>query len=392
MARILLGWELGANRGHIERLMPVALRLLNAGHDVAVALQQIDSAGIERDLRLSLWQAPVWPRLLVNVIQDYSRKSATMGDILGQLGLDRPGCLAAMISAWDAIFAASRPDVVIGDFAPALLAAANGRIASIAVGDFFTVPPSQIATFPNLTGNPTAYDEEELLDLVDADLASVGRAPLPGLPALFAASEAIVGNFAELDPYHDVRIDRYSAPSVKLPYADGEGGGGEEIFVTSFGRVGAHHPTWAGLAGTKRRVRVYIGDPTREHLATFERFGFIYEPKPLPFPLIAQRSKLALSYGGNGFTSACLIAALPHMIIPYDLEKQLTASAIARLGFGMAQPLSDVSSNGLTRALDQLADNSAVAARLRAAAPSFKAQMAFSSADAIIDAVDRLLG
>ena len=123
MARILFGWELGANRGHIERLLPMARRLLDSGHEVALALQQIDCAGLDRDPRITLWQAPVWPRLLINNLQDGSRRVATMGDILAQLGLDRPGCLAAMISSWDAIFAAFRPDVIVADYAPALLAA-----------------------------------------------------------------------------------------------------------------------------------------------------------------------------------------------------------------------------------------------------------------------------
>jgi rhamnosyltransferase subunit B len=392
MARILFGWELGANRGHIERLLPMAHLLLDSGHEVALALQQIDSAGLERDPRITLWQAPVWPRLLINNIQDHTRRVATMGDILAQLGLDRPGCLAAIVSGWDSIFSAFQPDVVVADFAPALLTASRGRIISIAVGDYFSCPPYQLERFPNLTGTPNAYDEDALLDTVDADLVSVGRAPLDGLPALFAADHEMVGNFAELDPYRPQRSGIYCAPSIKLPLANGEGGGGEEIFVYAYNRIGADSPIWAGLAATKRTVRIHMRDPARAHLAMFKQLGCIHEPKPVPFPLIASRSCVAVSYGGNGFTSACLVAALPQLIMPFDLEKMLTARAVDSIELGKMLSFGNLSADQVTNAVNDLAADAALAKRLRAMAPDFKSRMAVSMADEVVACITRLTG
>lgn len=391
MARILFGWELGANRGHIERLLPMARRLLDSGHEVALALQQIDCVGLDRDPRITLWQAPVWPRLLINNLQDGSRRVATMGDILAQLGLDRPGCLAAMISGWDAIFAAFRPDVIVADYAPALLAAARERVPTISVGDYFSCPPYQLDRFPNLTGTPNAYDEDVLLDTVDADLVSVGRAPLAGLPALFAADHVMVGNFAELDPYRPLRIGNYCAPSIKLPLADGNGGGGEEVFVYGYNRVGADSPIWAGLAATRRTVRVHMRDATREHLACFKRLGFIFEPKPLSFPTIARRSCVAVSYGGNGFTSACLVAALPQLMMPFDLEKLLTARAVDALGLGKMLGFNGVTADQVTEAVNALASDTVLAAKLRTLAPEVKSRMTVSMADEVIACITRLI-
>jgi rhamnosyltransferase subunit B len=390
MARILFGWELGANRGHIERLLPMAKRLLDQGHEVALALQQIDCAGLDRDPRITLWQAPVWPRLLINNIQDGSRRVATMGDILAQLGLDRPGCLAAMVSGWDTIFAAFRPDVVVADYAPALLIAARGRVATISVGDYFSCPPYQLDRFPSLTGTPNAYDEDALLDTVDADLASVGRAPLAGLPALFAADHVMVGNFAELDPYRMLRIGDYCAPSIKLPLANGNGGGGDELFVYAYNRISADNPIWAGLAATRRTVRIHMGDPAPAHMAVFKQFGCIYEPKPVPFPLIARRSCVAVSYGGNGFTSACLVAALPQLMMPFDLEKLMTARAVDALGLGKMLGFSNLTADQVTSAINALAADPALAERLRAMAPDFKSRMTVSMADEVIACITRL--
>ena len=392
MARILFGWELGANRGHIERLLPMARRLLEQGHEVVLALQQIDSAGLDRDPRITLWQAPIWPRLLINNIQDGTRRVATMGDILAQLGLDRPGCLAAMVSGWDTILAAFRPDVVVADYAPALLTAARGRMPTISVGSYFFSPPYQLERFPNLTGTPNAYDEDALLDTVDADLISVGRAPLAGLPALFTADHVMVGNFAELDPYRAFRIGNYCAPSIKLPLADGGGGGGDEIFVYAYNRIGVDNPIWAGLAATRRTVRLHMSDPARAHIEMFRQFGFIFEPKPVSFPLIAKRSSVAVSYGGNGFTSACLVAGLPQLLMPFDLEKLMTARAVDVLGLGKMLSFNGLTADQVTEAVNALANDTGLAAKLRTMAPDFRSRMAVSMADEVIACITRLIG
>jgi rhamnosyltransferase subunit B len=390
MARILFGWELGANRGHIERLQPMARRLLEQGHEVALALQQIDSAGLDRDPRMTLWQAPLWPRLLINNVQDQTRHVATIGDILAQLGLDRPGCLAAMVSGWDTIFGAFRPDIVVADFAPGLLTAARGRIPTIAVGDCFSCPPHQLERFPSLTGTPTGYDEDALLDTVDADLVSVGRAPLAGLPELFASDHAMVGSFAELDPYREHRTGRYCAPSITLPLANGEGGGGDEIFVYAYNHIGASNPIWTGLAATRRTVRIHMRDPAAAHLAVFKQLGCIHEPRPIPFPLIASRSCVAVSYGGNGFTSACLVAALPQLIMPFDLEKLLTARAVEGLELGAMLSFNNLAADQVTNALNILMADAALAKRLRAIAPAFRSRMAVSMADEVIACITQL--
>jgi rhamnosyltransferase subunit B len=390
MARILLGWELGANRGHIERLLPITKRLLDQGHEVALALQQIDCAGLERDPRITLWQAPIWPRLLINNMQDNSRRVATMGDILAQLGLDRPGCLAAMICGWDAIFAAFRPDVIVADYAPALLCAARGRVPTVAVGEGFSCPPPQLERFPSLTGTSNAYDEDALLDTVDADLVSIGRAPLTALPALFIADYQAIGCFAELDPYHPNRTGNYCAPSVKLPLADGSGGGGSEIFVYAYNRIGAENPIWPGLAATRRTVRIHMRDPSHEHFTIFKQLGCIHEPKPVPFSLIASRSCVAASFGGNGFTSACLVAGLPQLIMPLDLEKLLTARAVDARGLGKMLSFNDVTADQVTETVNALAADTALAERLRATAPDFKSRMTVSMADEVIAFIMRL--
>src|ERR1700712_3833915 len=144
MARILIGWELGANRGHIARIAQTAGILRASGHEVALALQQVGSLGIYRDVTIPIFQAPVWPRLLLSAAVAPHGPVSTMVDILCRLGLEMPGTLAAIVSAWDAILTHWQPDIVVADFAPGLLCAANGRTMTVSTGTGFGQPPAHL--------------------------------------------------------------------------------------------------------------------------------------------------------------------------------------------------------------------------------------------------------
>lgn len=375
MARILFGWELGSNRGHIAAMEAIAATLLDAGHEVVFALQQIDAGGIDLDRRIALWQAPIWPRLLAAAAQPISTPTATMGDILCRLGLDRPGTLAALIRGWDAIFAAVRPDLVVGDFAPALLAAARGRIVSVQTGTGFACPPPGAESFPHLSDAPLANDEREILDLVDADLDSVGRRALPALPALFASDHSLIASFAELDPYAATRPGSHCTPGIAPPLPTPGASGGEELFVYLFHKIHPETPIWEGLALSGRKVRIHMSGPSDAHRALFKRNGFAVETRPMPFPRIAARSRMVLSHGGHGFVSASLLSGLPQIIAWYDLEKKLYGDAIATAGLGRPITLFSSSAQDVAAEIEACWNDAAMADRCRAAAPGFAERM-----------------
>ena len=58
--RILLGWELGAGLGHVNRLKVVADRLRADGAEISVALQDLRRADIFTDAGYPVVQGPVW--------------------------------------------------------------------------------------------------------------------------------------------------------------------------------------------------------------------------------------------------------------------------------------------------------------------------------------------
>lgn len=362
MACVLFGWELGANRGHISTILPLARRLQAEGHAVHLALQQIDAAGLEDLSGLTLWQAPLWPRLLASLVRPATVPAATMGDILARLGLGRQGTLGALIRGWDAILATTDPQFVIADFAPALLAAAAGRVETAILGPGFTCPPAGVAHFPAWAGMQPAHDEAELLDIADAELAETGRTALSSLPALFRADHVLVTSFAELDPYAGLREGGHVLP-VALPERGFPGGRGDEIFGYFNNTIPPAHPLWKGLAAAGRRVRLHMPEPDSAHLEQFRQLRFRVEARPLAFEQIAARSRIVISHGGHGFCSSAVAWGLPQMVVAFDIEKYLTGLALANAGLGAEHSAGDLDPAEFGARLAELGENAALAQR-----------------------------
>lgn len=382
---VLLVWELGANRGHAVRLAQLAKTLRAAGHRVSFALQRLDSftPGVVGDE--AVWQAPVTPRFLISTARTVAGPPTGMAEVLARVGMDDPALVAAMIRTWERLFEAIRPDVLFGDFAPFLHLAARGRLPLIATGTGYSLPPSHLPAFPALLQGGQGIDQDELLACVNSALRQVGRAPLDGAPAIWSADRAIPATLAELDPYAADRVDAYVSP-VESDF-DARAGAGDEIFVYAPERMTAQAPIWRGLAAAGLKVRVHMARAGPALQAELARLGFVVEPDPVPFGLIAERSRLLVSHGGHGFVCAALYAGLPQVVVHFDLEKLLHGLAIARIGVGGHAALGSLDPERFGADLAALHSDEALARRARTAAETIRARSQPSFETAVIEAV-----
>ena len=371
MARILIGWELGAGQGHTTRLIDLAAVLAERGHVPLFAPQQIGPFAA----RGPTWQAPVWPRLLGPLARRYERPPATMGDMLAYLGLDDPEAMAAMIMAWDRLLADARPDAVVAEYAPMLQLAGRGRVPVLAFGTGFSLPPAHLPAFPSVIGQPAVVSEPALLAGLNANLTRAGRDPLLALPEIFAADRALVAAFDELDPYRQWRRGANGAPAIvgEIPEAAGEG---EELFVYFNGGAPRPNAFWQALADSRLPVRVHDAQLGSADIATLERAGIRVAREPLPFATIAAGSHLLLSHGGLGFVSSALLAGLPQVIIPFDVEKRLTAEALVQRGLCLQASFDGLEAGPFASLLRAAWADEGLRDRARSAAPGFRARMA----------------
>lgn len=388
MARILLGWELGANRGHAVRLAILARSLREHGHDIVFAVSRLDTM---RNVKLAgeeIWQAPLSSRLLVGA-PPVAGPAAGMGDILARVGFDDSGIVASVVSGWRQLFGVVHPDLVIADFAPFLLLAARGRLPTISVGTGFSTPPSHLAALPALNGGAAGVDQAAVVERVNAALAETGDAPIAGLPEVLAADRPVVATFAELDPYADARLSPLASPDTIDPAA--VAGDGDEVFVYFTDRLSAEAPLWRGLAMSGLKVRVHIGLGNEAMRAGVAALGLTVEPAPLPFAQIAARSRVLLSHGGHGFICDGLAAGLPHVVCHYDLEKAWHGLALARAGLGGHVALGAIQPRAFADSLVRVYRDDALTARARAAAQDFRTRNQVPFGEAVLDAVSALI-
>ncbi|HEV2866697.1 MAG TPA: glycosyl transferase-like UDP-glucuronosyltransferase [Allosphingosinicella sp.] len=390
MARILIGWELGGNRGHALRMAQLARALGAQGHEVSLALQRIDALAGGEAAGTEVWQAPLTPRLLTHGPRGAAGLPATMGDILARLGFDDAQLVAAMIRGWHRLLQAVGADLVIAEYAPFLLLAARGRVPSISVGTGFQTPPADMASFPALIERPPLIDEALTLAAVNAGLAAAaGGEGLAALPQLFAADRVVTETFAELDPYSEHRREPLALP---VPACfDAEAGRGEEVFVYAPETMTADAPFWRGLAESKLPVRVHVPRAPAAVRSAVEGLGLAFEPEPLPFALIARRSRLLVSHGGHGFVCAGMAAGLAHVIAYLDIEKYAYGRALARHGLGGHVAMAGIQPKPFAASLQRLYGDEGLIGRAKAAAPVLLARGQQPMEAAVLEAVAALV-
>jgi UDP:flavonoid glycosyltransferase YjiC (YdhE family) len=336
MAKILIGWELGGNYGHLVSIRQLSSDLTKAGHECYLALQRIDSNLGCLAAGEHLLQAPIWPNLLKDVHRARPKfPHATYGDIFSALCLDRPFALRSMIEGWQALLDLIKPDLVVAETAPALLMSARDFVPTIRIGSGYDVPPHHMKRFPTLTGEGSVQDEALAVEKINAALSQTSRQVVQSFPEMLKADVDIVACFREFDPYADWRKTEYCFPAIGPIVPPIAVNKGKEIFVYFHSVSRLIHPIWQALSKTKIPIRIHIPNVEEEHKKAFEDLGFKYESIPVPLNKIMKRSRMIISHGGLGLSSAAILCGMPHMIISHDVEKSLNGTAVSKFGAGI---------------------------------------------------------
>lgn len=387
--RILIGWELGSNQGHLTCIRQLANHLKLHGHELFIVVKPEANAP-ESIANCPTICGPAWTRA-ATAEQRPQPASASMGHILASSGLFERGVLKRVIGEWRKLFQQFQPDVVIGEYAPALLCAARGRIKSISVGTGFTSPPSMCSAFPVLNPDGLHQGESDIVREINKDLRSSGDGALEALPAIFKADTVLLATWPELDPYHALRSTEYYVhPSTSSILPDVPGANGDEIFVYSYNTVHSNSMFWKAVVAPGYPVRVHVRDASPEHLLTFRSLDIQFEAEPVGFDRIARNSRLVLSHGGHGTICTSMLAGLPILCAALDLEKSLNGNAAARMGIGLCIPFAG-SAIQVAKALSDLWSDCAIADRSRNCARSLRLRQKFGLAESVSNAISGLI-
>lgn len=385
MRRILLGWEIGENRGHVIRLGQLAQRLRAKGCTIAWAVSRLDLLEGFAQPGEPVFQAPLWPGLHLDAALNAPLRAArSHADVMGAMGLDRVGAFAHLLRAWDGIVQAARPDAVFADFAPALLCACRARIPAVTAGIGFALPPAHLSRFARfdtigarLCGLPGNDDPDEtgLLAEVNRGLQQLCRPALAALPQMFAADAAIVAAFRELDPYGAHRTEPQAAPFLSS-WSPPAASPGNEIIAYWSDRLMGTAAFFEALGRIGEPVTVVAPAANDEQIARHSTGRVRIVTQPLHFARIARRARVVISNGNTGFVSAAMLAGLPQAVLPHDLQKQLVGISVANLGVGDATPLEGIDWAAWTLRIRALHADPAPTARARALSQRLVPRMA----------------
>ena len=334
MKTVLLAWELGAGTGHIMALRRYAARLRVHDTRVIAAVRSYAAAEGLLDLGVAILQAPPWPGAWFTAHQRKAASSATMGDTLAEAGLLNETAFLDLLRQWDELLTAVRPDLVVGDYAPAASLMARGRIPLILTGNGFTLPPSEMASFPVLHDlAPPRWNENDLLTAVDKMVRSVGAPPLDQLTQIFAADARIVESFPILDPYTTHRVEPVDGPALDSMPAPRRAGADRIVVYLARG-VAIHPDIVDALRPFAPRVDIHAPELSDAQRSTLSGAGARLHHQPFALSDTLPHACLVIHLGGSGVASHALACGVPQLVIARHIEQELNGAALMRAGLG----------------------------------------------------------
>lgn len=333
--RVLFIWELGDGLGHVSRVLPLARRLQAAGETCMFAVRNVENSHrVLNGTGIQMLQAPI-----TQPVTDYDGKAAigAYGDIMETIGYARVDRLHAMLTAWDGLYETARPDLIVADYAPTALLAARGRIPAVAIGDWFTLPPSTLATFPNLRESGPRIAEAALLATVQEAQRRRGASAPEALPGILDCAAPFIITLPELDSYANSRQRPAVGPLTPLP--EPLESTEHEVDYFAYLSLGfrATEKVLDALSKMPVKGSIYLRDASVLQRDSWRARGLTIHDGPQDLRQMAQQSAVMIHHGGLGTIETVFALGRPQLLVPRHLEQGVNAAMAGhlRLAVGM---------------------------------------------------------
>lgn len=345
--RFFLAWEIGAGFGHVVPLAQIARPLLDAGHEVHLALLDLSTAraalgDLAAHPRLRVWQSPHWSLSLHG-----AGDAACYAELLFRAGYLDAHRLTGLVDGWDTMFRHVKPDLLLAEHAPTSLLAARGRRfprAVIGSGFFVPVRETPIPSFREWEAIPlsrVAQSEAQVLDSCNAILAARGAPALQNLAELVRGDEQFLITVPELDYCAQRAKDPGQRYYGALPPAThGKPAvwpAGNEPAVFAYLRAeyrGAEQALQSLAAGPWRVLAVVPGLP-RARAAELSTSKMSVLTDPVDMEEVTRTSDAVVCNSGSGTVTTALHAGKPLVMLPLHVEQYIVARRIQNLGAGL---------------------------------------------------------
>jgi hypothetical protein len=352
LSRILAAWEMGANMGHIDRMLTSARALRARGHEVRFVLRDLSRAyGRVASEGFAIGQAPLWlPRMA------HPPRLGNYAVVLAAAGWMDASGLAGLLCGWQQTFDLVRADVLICDHAPTAMLASRGSGMQVwAIGNSFENPPPG-PYFPSMLAGHAkdakdaadaarcAQYDATLLAPTNQALALLGRPPLARLTDLFGHTRTALASLPELGHYSGYpQGTEWAGPC----YVGDAGtaavwpaGSGPRAFVYLTPGHPGFRPVIEALRSLGMVALVHAKGLTAEAAARLAGSSPIrFEPAPVQVDPAVAQADIVISHASLGTATAALLAGKPQLVLPSHTEQGMVARRIEQAGIGLALPV-----------------------------------------------------
>ena len=389
MSHFLLAWELGGALGHVATLLSLATPLLRRGHRVTIVAQNPDRFAAFAP-ELCIMQVPVVPRP-ASLIQQPS----TFADILSNAGWEDADPLQQAVRGSRDIFDQTKPDVIVGNFAPTTLLAAQGlHVRFVLFGTGFHSPPD-VSPLPDLCPGLDSYadrqwlTERRVLGALNCQLKRQGVATLDRISQLFLSADAnLLATYAEMDHYPKRPAGEYVGPWGELPGDEPQWPAGAGPKVFAYLKDMEALPYLLRRLNQNRWPTILYAPEAGETVTCLASATLCIASRPLNIQLAAESCDLAILNAGHNASLRLLVSGKPVLALPLSGEQQIVSRNIERLRAGI-----EVSPNQPTFAvasLDRVATDPTYADGAQAFAARYASIDRHSQIDGVVDRVEEL--
>lgn len=338
MSRILIAWELGANFGHLVRLLPIAEQLRRLGHELLFAVRDTEvAAALLGPGGFIFTQAPFWHGRAC-----LSAAPINYAELLIAEGYCRRDGLTGMLRSWLSLIQVFQADIVIADHSPtALLAARIAKIPAVCIDNGFGLPPDvsplpSIRAWEPVTEQRLRQAEDTVLQAINTVCRHFGAAGLERLVDLFNTEAVLLTTFAELDHYGSRDGTDYTGPIFLNAVGQAvqwQGAHQKKLFAYLRPNIPGIGNLLKALAELDAEIICVIPGLKRLNRAIANRLRVYVNP--VQMDTIVLSADLVVSYAGSGMVCCALLSGVPLLLVPQNVEQYMLGCRIDELGAGL---------------------------------------------------------
>ena len=236
--------------------------------------------------------------------------------------------LLPMVEAWQRLIDLTQAELIVADHSPTACLAAFGTTPVVHVGNGFSVPPAEAATFPPLvTGGPAEGQEQRILEQVRQVQRRRGRPAPETLPGLFATAGQFVVTWPELDPYRADSPHTAHRPAASAGSARASRRMSRDFLPTCRPSIRRWIKSWPALANAGLEGEVYLRGAAPAMRQSLQATGLIVHESPLDLVHVLPRVSVIIHHAGSGVAELAMSGGCPQLLLPRHLEQKLTGDA-----------------------------------------------------------------